>query len=423
MPSGFSEEKVHQHVYTAGMEALVADAPAFDIPPEEVGPTGPAPYSIEDFQLWEVLKEKALNKIKRLHNVVRYGTFAGSKINLRTDNTKPMQLDLVGFHDNGIFVLELKVNKSAERNAFSELFAYSNYIASMFPGSGHRDITNVLVANLDNKITEQAYLYDLLIADREVLVYRPEFVGDLVPSLKLHLYVPSDAEFQRFTNGLLGHGSMACVATSFHNIPDWIDSADQPGGSPPDYTIKHLSALSNYTSQLMEAEGLHGFCFIRKRWKEVELYYANSMIICAINPFVASPGERHGDLAAQLDPKQSPIFFESPGLGFDGRLAKIAKQAIRDCISTNFQSELEFPNWKAMTTSLIEVVLADNFGFRPTGMLREAYVSYITGLHRHNDSEADYKEDLSVLKILDITNWFRAWQFMEMCGFTSEEME
>jgi hypothetical protein len=86
-----------------------------------------------------------------------------------------MELDLIGTHDEGLFVMELKVQRSAERNAFSELFAYSNYIAGMFALSGHQDITNVLVANLDNKITKQAFLYDLLVSERDIIVYRPSF--------------------------------------------------------------------------------------------------------------------------------------------------------------------------------------------------------------------------------------------------------
>jgi len=56
------------------------------------------------------------------------------------------------------------VDRAAERNAFSELFAYSNYVAGIFALSGHKDITNILVSTMDVKITRQAYLYDLLIA-------------------------------------------------------------------------------------------------------------------------------------------------------------------------------------------------------------------------------------------------------------------
>ena len=70
-----------------------------------------------------------------------------------------MELDLLGQHEDGLFILELKVDRSAERNAFSELYAYSNYIAEMFALSGHKDIVNVLVANLDVKITRHAFLY------------------------------------------------------------------------------------------------------------------------------------------------------------------------------------------------------------------------------------------------------------------------
>ncbi len=77
-------------------------------------------------------------KLERLHRTIRYGTFVGTKIKLPTDKTTPMELDLIGVHEDGLFVLELKVERSAERNAFSELFAYSNYIAVMFPLSGIR---------------------------------------------------------------------------------------------------------------------------------------------------------------------------------------------------------------------------------------------------------------------------------------------
>jgi hypothetical protein len=86
----------------------------------------PDQYPGPDFELWTFAKSRALQKIGRLHRTIRYGEFIGSKVNLRTDDTKAMQLDLLGEHESGLFILELKVEKSAERNAFSELFAYSN---------------------------------------------------------------------------------------------------------------------------------------------------------------------------------------------------------------------------------------------------------------------------------------------------------
>jgi len=173
--SAFSEKQVHDALYAkGGLETFVQDSPEIEKALEDANYTppkiDPAQYPGPDFELWKFVKSRALQKIGRLHRTIRYGDFIGSKINLRTDDAKPMQLDLLGQHEPGLFVLELKVDKAAERNAFSEMFAYSNYIAEMFALSGSKDITNVLVARLDNKITTQAHLYDLLIADRNVIV-------------------------------------------------------------------------------------------------------------------------------------------------------------------------------------------------------------------------------------------------------------
>jgi hypothetical protein len=159
--SPFTENELHKVLYAeGGLETFIQDDPKIEKALEESEykpPTiSPANYSGPDFELWKLVKSRVLQKIGRLHQTIRYGDFIGSKVNLRTDSTKPMQLDLLGQHDPGLFILELKVEKSAERNAFSELFAYSNYVAEMFALSGGKDIANVLVANLDNKITARA---------------------------------------------------------------------------------------------------------------------------------------------------------------------------------------------------------------------------------------------------------------------------
>ncbi len=67
-------------------------------------------------------------------------------------------------------------------------------------------------------------------------------------------------------------------------MPGWIDSGTK-GENPPHHTIEHLKALSSYVAQLMEAEHLHGFCFIRKPWAEVTLFIQTASINCALNPF------------------------------------------------------------------------------------------------------------------------------------------
>jgi hypothetical protein len=203
-----------------GMEDLIDDAPELEMavdPPDPSAPASPeeADYEEIDFDLWRIIKVKVLAKLLRMHRAIRYGTFIGSKIKLPIDKTTPMELDILGEHEDGLFILELKVERSAERNAFSELFAYSNYLGGMFALSGHKDIVNVLVANLDNKITRQAFLYDLMVTDRNIIVYRLSFSNDTVESLHLIIDIPTDEDFQHFANDLLSHDAMSCVVASF----------------------------------------------------------------------------------------------------------------------------------------------------------------------------------------------------------------
>ncbi len=414
MTTKFSEDIVHQYIYDTGLEKLIVNCPEIDSDLEA------ETVSEDDFCLWKIIKKKALAKIGRAHNLVRYGIFIASKLKLPIDNTVPMELDLIGTHEDGLFILELKVNRSAERNAFSELFAYSNYIAEMFAASGRQDITNVLVARLDVKITRQAFLYDLLIADRNIIVYTPDFFSDKLDSLQLNLYLPSDDDFKAFANELLSHENMACVVASFKDLDGWFDSEENEG-SINDWTRDHLGKLSNYTAQLMEAEGLHGFCFIRKPWKEMQSYYQNSIFVCAINPFKLVNPERFEPIVKQITEGKIEELFEAATLGFDGRLIRIAQRAVNDCLTHNHRCEVELPFWESIVKSPQEVVFTHNFAFRPTGMLREAYVSYLDRIYSQNETNTDYKEDVSTLKINEITNWLRAWEFMEACGFKDGE--
>lgn len=416
----FSEEQVHEQLLAMGMETVVMDSAELTQALE--GPTLLPEVEDEEggFELWRIIKQRALQRIDRIHDSVRYGTFVGSKVDLPTDSTKPMQLDLLGYHEDGIFVLELKVGSSSERNAFSELLAYSNYIAQMFALSGPADIANVLVAPMGAKITRHAYLYDLLISNRNIIAYRPIFSEQTLESLKLELYVPTDEDFRYFANRLLSHQAMGCVVASFHDLKGWYDS-EEDEGNLNDYTREALGALSTYAAQLMEAEQLHGFVFVRKPWKELPRYYRNSLIVCAVNPFLVADPERSVPMFEQMDEQHRDIFMESPRYAFDGRLLRLAKRAIDDCLAHGTKCEREVPLWEGMVHELQEVVLTHNFGFRPTGIFREAYVASLQALYIRKAAGSD--EDASTLKVDEVNNWMRAWMFMEMCGFVAGEAD
>lgn len=414
----FDEDAVHELLYEVGLEKVIfnPDATVF-----EASQSG-APLTDEGvpFEFWRVLKAKALLRIERMHKLIRYGEFVGSKVKLPTDRSRPMELDLIGTHEEGLFILELKVKGPPERNAFSELLAYPNYIAGAFQLSGRKDIINVLVAPLAVKITTQAYLYDLLANERDIVVYQPRFNNNDIATLSLELYLPCDETFKNVANHLLSHRAMACAAISFHNVPGWIDRAPS-GEDPSETTVGNLSAISSYVAQLMEAEGLHGFCFMRKRWAEMELYYANTLFVCALNPFVFAKPDRAATLMSQLPEDRRAAFLEMPQFGFDGRLSDVGKRALHQAITDPISVEMEFPAWEGIVSAPGEVVYAHNIGFRPTGLFREAYVAYIDELYRKIATGADL--DAPTLRIDAISSWFRAWEFMEECGWGENDSD
>jgi hypothetical protein len=399
----FDEDTVHDHLYKVGLAATIApcqEVEDFDLEVE-----------FDNFELWKIIKSQAMGKLKRLHQCMQQGEFIATKLKLPIDRTKPMELDLLGLYEDGIFVLELKVDRAAERNAFSELLGYSYYIAEMYALSGARDITNVLVANLDAKITRQAYLYDLLIFDRDVIVYKPTFPNGTLASLRLELHVPSDDDFKHLTNELLSHDSMACIVVSFNDLEGWFDNKED-SGQLNSWTKNHLEKLANYTAQLMESDGLHGFCFIRKHWQEMPFSHRSSLIICALNPFLGTNPERYNPVTEQISEDNADRIVEVPRLGFYGRLIRLGQRAIKDCFTHDYRNEVETPHWSSMTTSMIEVVLTHNFGFRPVGMLREAYTSHLNNLYAKEANGTGDGEDVSTLKLNEITSWMRAWMFM-----------
>lgn len=413
MPAKFSEDDVHEYLHRTSLEPLVDDvivaATTVRLAEDKEG----------HIPLWQIVKTRVVERLLQLHATVRHGTFTGSKVQLPIDKTRPMELDLIGEHEGGIFILELKVDRGAERNAFSELFAYSNYVAQMFAMSGPRDITNVLVATLDAKITREAYLYDLLIGNRDVVVYRPVFADDTLESLRLQLHIPADEDFQHLTNRLMSEQSMACVVGSFDDLPGWFDNQELDGALNQ-YTQKNLERLSGYLAQLMEAEGLHGFCYVRKHWQELPMFDRSSLILCAVNPFKVANHDLSDPLLDQIHEDHRNSMFEAADFAFLDRLLVIVRRALEDCLPHGHRFDRETPGWSGMARSMIETALTHNFGFHATGLFREAYVANLNRLYERRAAGEDI-DDVSTMKAIELGNWLRAWMFIEACGFVEDD--
>lgn len=425
--TAFKEADVQKYLHRVGLEEVIDDAePLLDSALPTLN-SALGEYDEPEFELWKLLKRKAIEKLRYNHRLALSGQFLGSGVNLPIDNSRHMFLDLLGSHEDGLFILELKIDKPAERNAFTELLGYSNYIAGLFPGMGSKDILNILVTPLSAKIAKQAYLYDLLISDRSVILYQPKFPAGTANSLRLSLYIPDDEDFRQFANQLFSHDAMSCVVASFADIPGWIDYHKDDPSILPSCTQDALQKIASYTAQLMENDGLHGFCYVRRRWQEIQKAIGgeeqSDLIICALNPFRMIDMDKISLVTNQLAEDDRAIFTEAPELGFTERLCRIAKCAVHDCIDATHSSRLELPYWGGMITQMVETVFADHIGFRPTGMFRDAYVEQLAATRRFNVAFPSSALDVERLQVNDIFNWLRAWQFMEACGFVAGEAE
>jgi hypothetical protein len=148
---------------------------------------------------------------------------------------------------------------------------------------------------------------------------------------------------------------MACAVISFDDLDGWFDSEEE-GGSLNEWTKEHLSALSGYAAQLMEAERLHGFCFIRKPWREIPRHHRNGLFICALNPFRIAEPDRADAILSQLEEREGASFLETPELAFDGRLIRLAQRAIKECLTEDYSANVETPYWGVIVTEGQEVV-------------------------------------------------------------------
>lgn len=72
MATNFSKDEVHEHIYQQGMEALVVDFLQLKQDKSNY-------KSREEFELWKLIKQKALSKLSQIHDSVCYGEFIAKK--------------------------------------------------------------------------------------------------------------------------------------------------------------------------------------------------------------------------------------------------------------------------------------------------------------------------------------------------------
>ena len=77
---------------------------------------------------------------------------------------------------------------------------------------------------------------------------------------------------------------------------------------------------------------------------------------------------------------------------------------------------------RCVCRTMVETAFTHNFGFHPTGLLREVYVAHLDSKFAAR-AAGRYDGDASTMKAVEITNWRGAWTFVEACSFVEEHGE
>lgn len=147
-----------------------------------------------------MLKKQTEEKINTLVKSLNNFEFIGREVRLKKENASTTRIDLVGMTvDQGPVIVELKKSTQTEREAFTELLAYSNYFCSLFPGASEStSVISILIAPMETRIVQDAYFQELILNNKNIIALIPEGNED-ESEFKFKIYYPNDNFYVTFS--------------------------------------------------------------------------------------------------------------------------------------------------------------------------------------------------------------------------------
>ncbi len=395
----FSERDIQDHIWDRRneWEDIVIDFPEvelFNLSVSEV-----------DVSPGKIFYNQIIRKMERLYSKAACADIFANEVPLIKDGGNPMRVDMMStfLDDTSIGIIELKKSKQTERQAFTELLAYSNYFTSLFPGSTKEDVFLILVAPMETKIVKEALIQSLLFDGRSIVAYSPIFEDDNdIKTLRLKPWVPIFEDISIYAQtSFSGKNLSVCKVVWEYSEGVW-DA--KKGENPENYMIQNMNHVSALAAQLMEKRGIHGFTYCSQLWPELSeaLPLTNSLVIVGVNPYAVSSsnsllnkGVKRSELPHSLEhieSLESIITGLSKSRGYDedewGRmyslyavwdsnLYRVAKEVVdmstmlvdgqRPMIDSGFM------RWDEYQIQFLEDVSCHNYSVRPSGIFRELY--------------------------------------------------
>ncbi|GAB0523027.1 hypothetical protein BT08F39_44050 [Escherichia coli] len=355
-----------------------------------------------------LIKNRINSKLSNLHSKLYGLEFIGCEVPLEQNSNSTIRADFLAIFcdDTGLAVIELKKSEQTERQAFTELLAYSNHMTTLFPSMTKNDSVYILISPMETRIARDAVIQSLIFDNRDIIALIPTFSDPLdITSLKLELWIPDQTELATFSNIAFREDNFSVCKLSWEYDAERWDAAR--GEELLHSFVSQFDNISCLAAQYMEESGVHGFTYCSQLWPELSqaLPFTNSLVLVGMNPYavgsvqhLSTEDDNYDDIP---DPNSyTPHISELIGKLGEGelyeanidvlsglhctwisQLYRIGKQVIelttRNTDGKYVHVEYGFMNWEIYQRSLLEDVFCNNFAIRSTGLIRHLYTDIL----------------------------------------------
>lgn len=388
-----------------------------------------------------LLQQRAERKINEILDNLQTLVLTSKEVRLDRGAQHPTRVDLLGNSEStGLTIIELKKSNQTERQAFTELLAYSNHFGSLFPGLKESTVTSVLVAPMKGRTVKDAFVQELVSNEKNIIALIPHQDKG---RFTLEVFYPGEEYYRTFERNILNDSSMICVALSFPLIEGWIDSdKGRERNYPPNYTVDALNTISSSIAQRLAAEGFHALVYATQKWGEVATLFPNpnAIVIAAMNPFCSYRTSVHEGVVYgcsdkdrlahvqsifdQLTDNERDCWIDTMESNFYDRLIRSSREEFEFCFlneTGTIRPEISLPNWYGLKTSLVDAVATHNFNLHRTGLLREIYLEYIKYIYDRKIDELYYSDDLPKFAYDTLTPFLASWEILSGLGYSEGE--
>lgn len=406
----------------------------------------PVDWPSEDFPpLHILLQQRSEKKINEALDNLEDMVLGARELRLTRDSDSTTRIDLVGNSEStGLTIIELKKSKQTERQAFSELLAYSNHFCTIFPGLKESSLTSILVAPMETRTTRDAYTQELVSNNKCILALIPKYENG---KAELSVYYPDASYYKWFENNLLDDRSIITVALAFQEIKGWIDlEAGQEG--VPAHSVKALNTLTSSISNMLESNGYHSMCYSTQPWGQIasglNLPFPNVIYVAAVNPFSSfrtaiteegiSGSSQAGRIAEvqavhdQLSKSEREFWIETIEGNFHNRLIRLVRKEFEKLLKNKDNEKIRFeislPNWYGLKTSCIDSVTVNHGDIYLTGLLGEMHSEYMEYVYKPEvDYALYYSDDIPKYFYKSLRVFLPIWEILSGLGVGEEEQE